>query len=224
MAGKTEMSARDDILASIRTSLRSALLPDAADAHPGGPPVHAAPGDADRFQAEVEALLGQVHRASGPAEVARQVVEIVQSAGADRVLAWSEEAIGIVGLQEGLREAGIGWHEPEEGVHPSAYRDFKVGLTGADAGLADVGSLVLKSGPGRARSASMLPPVHVAILPVERLYTDMASYFVAQPDAIQSGSNLVFIAGPSRTADIELTLTLGVHGPGEFHVVLVGSG
>jgi L-lactate dehydrogenase complex protein LldG len=224
MAGKTEMSARDDILASIRTSLRSASLPDAADAHPDSRPVQAAPGDVDRFQAEVEALSGQVYRVSGPAEVARQVVEIVQSAGADRVLAWSAGAIGIVGLQEALRETGIDWQQPEEGVHPSAYRDFEVGLTGADAGLAEVGALVLKSGPGRARSASMLPPVHVAILPVEHLYTDMASYFTAHPDAVQSGSNLVFIAGPSRTADIELTLTLGVHGPGEFHVVLVESG
>jgi L-lactate dehydrogenase complex protein LldG len=224
MAGKTEMSARDDILASIRTGLRSALLPDAADAHPGSSSVQATPGEANRFQAEVEALSGQVYRVSSPADAARQVAEIVQSAGADRVLSWSEEAIGITGLQEALHEAGIDWHEPDEGVHPSAYKDFEVGLTGADAGLAEVGALVLESGPGRARSASMLPPVHVAILSVEYLYTDMAAYFAAHPDTIESGSNLVFIAGPSRTADIELTLTLGVHGPGEFHVVLAEGG
>lgn len=218
------MSTRDDILASIRAGLRSALLPDAADAHPDGPPLQDTPGDADRFQAEVEALSGRVYRASDPAEAARQVAAIVEAAGADRVLAWSAEAIGVAGLQEALREAGIGWYQLEEGVHPSTYRDFKVGLTGADAGLADVGALVVKSGPGRARSASMLPPVHVAILPVEHLYADMASFFVAHPDAVQSGSNLIFIAGPSRTADIELTLTLGVHGPGEVYVVLVEGG
>jgi L-lactate dehydrogenase complex protein LldG len=155
---------------------------------------------------------------------AQAVVEIIRAAGADRVLAWSEEAVGVAGLGAALRDAGIAWHEPEAGVHPSAYRDFEVGLTGADAGLADSGALVVTSGPGRPRSASLVPPVHVALLPIERLYADMAAFWAAHPDATRSSSNLVFIAGPSRTADIELTLTLGVHGPRALHVVLFESG
>jgi L-lactate dehydrogenase complex protein LldG len=67
-----------------------------------------------------------------------------------------------------------------------------------------------------------LPPVHIAVLRVERLYSTLEAFFAAHPDAAEAGSNLVLITGPSRTADIEMTLTRGVHGPGEVHVLLVG--
>ena len=83
------------------------------------------------------------------------------------------------------------------------------------------GALVLLSGPGRARSASLLPPVHIALLPANRLYADMASFWAAHPDATRHSSNLVFVAGPSRSADIEMKLALGVHGPGQLHIVLI---
>jgi L-lactate dehydrogenase complex protein LldG len=175
----------------------------------------------DEFQAELEALSAYVHHVARPEMAAQKVIEILQEEVATEVLAWSEETIGIAGLREALQAAGVVWHEAETNADPSAYRHVRVGLTGADAGLADTGALVLVSGPGRARLASLLPPVHVAILTTQSLYSDMVSFWAAQPDAIRRGSNLVFIAGPSRTADIEMTLTLGMHGPRAVHVVLV---
>jgi L-lactate dehydrogenase complex protein LldG len=96
-----------------------------------------------------------------------------------------------------------------------------VGVTGALAGLAETGSLVLLNGPGRGRLASLLPPVHVALLTVADLYAGMSAFLAARPDVVRQASNLVFVSGPSRTADIEQVLTLGVHGPRELHVVLV---
>jgi L-lactate dehydrogenase complex protein LldG len=97
-----------------------------------------------------------------------------------------------------------------------------VGLTGADAGLAETGSIVVASGPGKSRLASLLPPVHVAILARDRLTASLAALIRERPYLATSGANFVCITGPSRTADIEHTLTRGVHGPKEVHVVIVG--
>ena len=96
-----------------------------------------------------------------------------------------------------------------------------IGLTGADYALADTGSLVLVSGPGRPRLASLLTPVHIAIVRPHRFLDSIETLFVEHPELVERGSNLVCITGPSRTADIEHTLSRGVHGPGEVHVILM---
>ena len=102
-----------------------------------------------------------------------------------------------------------------------AIEPIAVGLTGALAGLADTGSLVLASGPGRSRVASLLPPVHVAVLSQARMYATLPAFLAANRGAVGETSNLVLVTGPSRTADIEMTLTHGVHGPREVHVIVV---
>ena len=86
---------------------------------------------------------------------------------------------------------------------------------------ADTGRLVVQCGVGRARLASLLPPVHIAVLKNKPLFPSMAHFIHAHPDAAKETSHLVFITGPRRTADIEQSLTLGVHGPKELHVILV---
>ena len=96
-----------------------------------------------------------------------------------------------------------------------------VGVTGAVACLAETGSLVVVSGPGRGRLASLLPPLHVAIVTRALLTALAADLLVDQPELATSGANMVCITGPSRTADIEHTLSRGVHGPREVHVVFV---
>jgi L-lactate dehydrogenase complex protein LldG len=96
-----------------------------------------------------------------------------------------------------------------------------VGITGALAGLADTGSVALASGPGRGRIVSLLPPVHIALLPAAKLYPSMAAFLADHPGLTRQASSLIFVTGPSRTADIEQVLTLGVHGPREIHVLLL---
>ncbi|RMF02411.1 MAG: hypothetical protein D6768_08330 [Chloroflexi bacterium] len=99
---------------------------------------------------------------------------------------------------------------------------MKVGVSGVLAGLADTGSLVVHSGAGQARAASLVPPVHVALLSVGDLYPDLPTWMAAQgAGVLPQTANVVFITGPSKTADIELNLVVGVHGPGEVHVILV---
>ncbi|MCC7498841.1 MAG: lactate utilization protein [Bryobacterales bacterium] len=96
-----------------------------------------------------------------------------------------------------------------------------VGITAADYALADTGSLVMLSSHAEARMISLLPMVHLAILPAERILTGLDELYTLVPDAMERTSSMVLITGPSRTADIEQILVRGVHGPGEIHVVVV---
>jgi L-lactate dehydrogenase complex protein LldG len=130
-----------------------------------------------------------------------------------RVFAWDAEALpyGVAGLVQ----------DAATGASPRAVQAAAdVGLTGCAAAVAETGSLVMLEGPGRPRAASLLPPVHVAIVRADELYATMADYFRAGASAMAASSSCTFITGPSRTADIELTLTLGIHGPGRVVVVI----
>jgi L-lactate utilization protein LutB len=96
--------------------------------------------------------------------------------------------------------------------------ELRVGVTRALGGLADTGSILEADGPGDPLLASLLPEIHIAVL-------DSANILPSLPDAmplIKEKDAAVVITGPSRTADIEMTLTIGVHGPGEIIVFLEG--
>lgn len=80
----------------------------------------------------------------------------------------------------------------------------------------------MMASPEDARLISLLPPVHIAVVPVNRLLSGLDELYTLVPRPADRTSSMVFITGPSRTADIEQLLVRGVHGPGELHVVLVG--
>jgi L-lactate dehydrogenase complex protein LldG len=102
-----------------------------------------------------------------------------------------------------------------------------LGLTGVDLAIAETGTLVLVSGAGRPRSTSLLPPCHIAVFDRTALVESLRQVGVfleawhgdGRPPS--GGASINFITGPSRTADIELTLTRGVHGPKEVHAIFV---
>ncbi|MBI4771707.1 MAG: LUD domain-containing protein [Chloroflexi bacterium] len=89
----------------------------------------------------------------------------------------------------------------------------------------------MRAGPGRGRLASLLPPVHIALVRPEQFFPSLAAFLAHHrpPECRYRGlaalfrepSSLTVISGPSRTADIEMTLTIGVHGPGELHVLCI---
>jgi L-lactate dehydrogenase complex protein LldG len=93
-----------------------------------------------------------------------------------------------------------------------------LGITEADYLLPETGTLVLRSSAVKPRGVSLLPRVHLAIVRPEMLRADMHQVFAEAKDH----HYLVFITGPSRTADIELTVTLGVHGPKNLYVWMLG--
>jgi L-lactate dehydrogenase complex protein LldG len=190
-----------------------------------------------QFTAELEAVGGVLHRA-GPSNVASLVSRIARERRLSRVVTWSESVLGLPGLLRDLGAAGL---EAMDGSPPlgrpaapeaiqrirTQLERAEVGVTGVDFAVAESGSLVLLSGPGKGRLTSCLPTVHVAILRPGQLVETLdeigrlleASHLLQS--ASHSPSGITFITGPSRTADIELSLTRGVHGPGEVHVIAV---
>jgi L-lactate dehydrogenase complex protein LldG len=183
---------------------------------------------AERFASALRALAGHVHEAEDGAAVASIVIDICRERGADVVLAWADVSLGVPGFAAALQAAGIksdgGWLPDAAGERTRRLNDLGtvlVGVTGASAGIAETGTVAVVSGPGQSRLASLLPPIHVAVLPLSRLHETIAEFFSSRSCISEDGSNLVLITGPSRTADIEMTLTRGVHGPGEVHVILV---
>ena len=226
--------ARDRILAAVRHSLVRAVLPD-APGHPLKPSTspRRTPPDRDTlvsaFTAAVVSLTGRVHRAASSAHAADIVADIARAAHATSVISWDEDATGCPGLLARLASQGVRRLIYDVPSDPAARLRVMenlgavvIGVTGADAALADSGAIVLVGGPGRSRLASVLPPVHVAILPVDRVLPDLATLFAERPGLLDEASQVVCIAGPSRTADIEMTLSHGVHGPTHVHVVLIG--
>ena len=117
----------------------------------------------------------------------------------------------------------MNWAAASMEVEPRAARaDDLIGITGVFCGIAETGTLMLLSGPQTPPTVSLLPETHIALLPVARLVAHMEDAWDllrtehgAMPRAVN------FVSGPSRTADIEQTVTLGAHGPYRVHIVLV---
>jgi len=224
---------REQFLTRIQQSLRQAHLPAASAEHPGSFQSYTFQADAsaaqmaESFARELGVLSGYVHWLEDSEAIVGVILEILQKHQAQQVIAWDDAGLSLPWLSEALTAAGItltrhelGHEANERKAALAALDGIRVGLTGAQGGLADTGTLALVSGPGRGRLASLLPPVHIALLPLQKLYPSLPAFLSANPNAATEGSNLVFITGPSRTADIELTLSMGVHGPKEIHVII----
>ena len=111
--------------------------------------------------------------------------------------------------------------------HPQgsfAAENATLSITQADYALADTGTLVLFATEGEGRTLSLLPPVNACLVPASRIVSGLAELFTLEPELATRSSAIVLVTGPSRTADIELTLSIGVHGPGELHVVVLSDG
>jgi len=216
---------RDAFLDRVRSSIREATLPDGPAADPG-PLVPDLP-DVDllqRFTEAVEAVSGTVH-ADG---VTVALDEIVASRGPGRLITWDEEQLPVDGAIRTLTDAGCGVVSgvvPADAAgrreHQADYLDVLYGLTGAEAAFAESGSIVVRSGLGRPRMASLVPLIHIALLPADHIFRSQMHWLTRPDSDLARAANVVYITGPSRTADIEQQINLGVHGPRELHIILV---
>jgi L-lactate dehydrogenase complex protein LldG len=181
-----------------------------------------------RFLSALTALNGTGAVAAGPDDAVKAVLAALQERNIHEVVAWADPLFEEIGLVQAALRAGIAWFQAGPEADPADVRRIAAqagaGVTGADWGVAETGTLVLLHGPGRPRSASLLPPVHIALLPKERLLPDTAALFRQLSTLAGRGpfpASLNLVTGPSRSADIEDMLVRKVHGPGEVVVVLL---
>ncbi len=223
------MGARAEILARIRAAAPGGgHQPTATTAPlPQGPAASPASAEA-RFERELRSLTAELHRADNDAATAETVAAVLRAQGARTVVAWPTPLIRRLVDAEPLRAAGVAWTFPEENgdAYRGAWRQACIaadaGITEVDWALADTGTLVVGSGRQQPQMASLVPRLHIAIVPSARLLADIDGLFaVLGAERTALGSCLTLISGPSRTADIEKKIVLGVHGPEILHVVLV---
>lgn len=124
------------------------------------------------------------------------------------------------GLSRMLSDAGC---SVDSTFLPTAAESAEAGLTGVNFAIADTGTLVLDSTPEAIRLATTLPPCQYALLDPEKIVADgLAAVEPLRRLHMRADRNYIaYITGPSRTADIERVLTIGVHGPKELHILLV---
>jgi L-lactate dehydrogenase complex protein LldG len=193
------------------------------------------PETLEAFRREFEGVAGVFHRVATIDMVPAVVARIARERGARDLVAWHSGALGA-DLAPALGASGLDVHSmPAAEPGGSAERErlralaarADLGLTGVDLAVAETGTLVVVSGAGRPRSTSLLPPCHIAVFDRTALVESLRQVGVfleawhgdGRPPA--AGASINFITGPSRTADIELTLTRGVHGPKEVHAIFV---
>ena len=173
--------------------------------------LHASTNQKDKilqFTQELTTLGGHVVETT-VLELSTHLLSLLKEKNVDRVQAWNS----VSGLNwEAITEAGFSvQHEADETI--------KAGITGALAGIAKTGTIVIPSGEGQPLTASLLPEIHIAILRTADILPSVEAV-LSLPQIVDS-PGVVLVSGPSRTADIEMTLTIGVHGPGELHVFVI---
>jgi L-lactate dehydrogenase complex protein LldG len=138
------------------------------------------------------------------------------------IMCWDDPLLRGLGLDEKLGADITLRFVPVSDSFGSQVVESYMGVTTADYLLADTATLVVLGGKGRGRSVSLVPSIHVAVVPTGRMvrsFREVMRIFDARRENLPS--NMTFITGPSKTADIEATLVHGAHGPREMHLFLV---
>jgi L-lactate utilization protein LutC len=235
------IAARESILRSIRQHLAASAPHDVVRAEreeelpelmldPGQPNGYrpSAPFGEDEaasslieiFRSNLEVVGGHCIIGRNEAEVVEALNEIISSLQ-DSPLRGRRIALSNAPLLERLVNR-MDVDVDEITVTPSATDLFgyDVGISSAQAAIAETGTLMLDSEAERHRLVSLVPPVHIAIIDTANIYLTLGEALGALAQGSELSPTITFITGPSRTADIELTLAIGVHGPQEVYVII----
>jgi L-lactate dehydrogenase complex protein LldG len=191
---------------------------------------------AQTFKRECELLTGKVYMARTNDEACQFLSSIIKEAGIKRYIKWNSPLFRRLEIDRLLDSLGVKNMLSEEKYSPNEVdrKDYigpvskaELGITGVDYVLADTGTLVLRASPDQNRATSLLPPVHVAIMESKQILSSsddlVARLLLDLEEKGDLDSCLTLITGPSLTADIELNLVLGIHGPRELHVIILES-
>ncbi|MBI3129623.1 MAG: iron-sulfur cluster-binding protein [Candidatus Tectomicrobia bacterium] len=182
------------------------------------------PDPAERFRREFEAVGGGFFRAASIEEAKARLLELASR--------WKDRPVAVSGglplpAAGWLREAGHEVLESAEGDDRGRLDAAGLGVTGCAWAVAETGTLVLPSGAGRPRLHSLLPEAHLALVREEDIVPHLSALGPRIQGAIVGGAGascVSLITGPSRSADIALTLIRGVHGPREVYAILLPRG
>ncbi len=231
-----EQSSRDAVLAGVRRA-NAARQAEAVSPF-GWPRSSLSPsGLVDRFVAQAEAAQASVSVTPDFAGALQRVADVLGKLRAQQIVvsddAWQApwdmaqlslenrsrpEDHSLTGFGEVIASAECG-----DGSATTIAKASSVGITCAAYGMADTGTIVVCSGQAGGRIESLLPPVHIALLKTSDLVPGLPDLPAAldRDRRLEQSSAVTLITGPSRTADIELTLTIGVHGPKQLFIVIV---
>lgn len=210
-------SAREKILGRIRDALTGTGLAEGTE--PAPPERKTAEKDRaellNEFETRWTAIGGQYHYA-GSNEALSGILRILLSPFSGKKVCLTDDVRRIVPELPGIvSELNV----IECSTHPDSAESAAAGITSVRMALAYSGTLVVTSRNQGELSGSLLPPVHIAIIPSDRI-VDTVGEALNNLHAEGQPRGAVFITGPSRTADIELNLVMGVHGPGTVHAVV----
>jgi len=205
----------DNIRRSLGRAEHSSLSPRPAiyaSRQPGSPD-----SEIRLFFDELKKLSGVGQRLA-PDGIAEALKTLVAENNVRKATVWDTPRLSQLKITDHLASLGIEIVSPTAdtltGTRKHELAQCDLGVTEADYLLPETGTIVLHASAEMPRAVSLAPRIHLAIVRPEMLRPDMHQVF-----AQGKGNNyLVFITGPSRTADIELTTTLGVHGPRELFV------
>ncbi|HXI24291.1 MAG TPA: lactate utilization protein [Pyrinomonadaceae bacterium] len=222
---ETKIEARQEMLSSIREHLAASARFDAQAAHPQTAQRRTQSNSAtdarngtvlDLFRQALEAVSGHCSIVQSIDEAARAVQQVVDERKARRVAV--SDSIVVKRILGQLKTEAVFLDAPNQ----SELFECDMGITATQWAIAETGTLVLESERERHRLASLVPPVHVAIIEAGRIRRTMSEILqLIKNSEVGLSRTVTFITGPSRTSDIELTLAIGVHGPGELHVIVI---
>ncbi len=188
------------------------------------------------FKKECELVSGKVYVARTNDEACQFLSSIIKEAGIKRYIKWNspllrrleiDHLFDSLGVQNMLSEEKYSTNKVVQKDYTGPASKAELGITGVDFSLADTGTLVLRTSPDKNRATSLLSPVHVAVMESKQILSSsdelIARLLLDLEEKGDLDSCLTLITGPSLTADIELNLVIGIHGPRELHVIILES-
>lgn len=169
------------------------------------------------FLARVNETGMHAHRVADEAGLLEKIAELVGSLEVKTAVVPEEPIPARDQIVARLEERGVTLLNLDD---PDASFEADLGITGAASAVAETASISVLSGDGHRRLASLAVPSHIAVVRTEQIMPDLLDWGAAAP--VDMPANEVLISGPSKTADIEMTLVQGVHGPGKVHVIVLG--
>jgi L-lactate dehydrogenase complex protein LldG len=213
------------IVARVRDALTARIATNHSPAPTASAPVVPQNNRAElvsRFARELEAVAGKMIGPIAPQELPDRIMAIARVRGLKSIAIGKGVASDLDAVANSLRDTGANVLDGTASIREQvAHAD--AGIAEADYGIAATGTLAVFSDASRPSALTLLPPASIVVLRVDRMMADLASALAAIGPEVLQAHRLTLITGPSRTADIEKRIVMGVHGPKSLDVVLVWS-